>query len=145
MIMIITEIVGPSYRAFAGNIVFVFVTTTMALCGLKAYYIPHWKMLYVLCSAPYLFVLLFYRFVPESLRMLGAHGRDEELVTTLRRIAKFNRRDIPQDFLILTTKTNTENDIGAALDLFRPSKFAKTTFCQSLGYVVGGMTFYGLY
>ena len=145
MIMIMTEMVGGSYRAFAGNIIFVFVTSTMAFCGLKAYYIPHWKILYVVCSAPYFFVLLFYKFVPESLRMLGANGRDEELVATLRRIAKFNGRDIPQEFLIITTKANTDNDFGAAFDLFRPSKFAKTTFCQSLGYVVGGMTFYGLY
>lgn len=145
MIIIMTELVGAKYRAFSGNIIFVFVTTSMAICGLKAYFVRDWKMLYIICSAPYLIIPFFYKFVPESIRTLAINDKSDELMATLKRIARFNKRELPIDFLVVTEPSNIKSSIKVMLDLVRPSKFAKKTFCQSLGYVVGGMTFYGLY
>lgn len=143
-IMIMTEIVGPKYRAFAGNIIFVFVTSSMAILGLKAYFIREWKTLFLVCTAPYLFVFLFWSFIPESLRSLSIQGKTKELQSTINRIAKFNGRPLPPNVVVRMDAAPT-NHKSNPLDLFKERKMAKKTFCQTLGYIVGGMTFYGLY
>jgi len=146
MVMLITEIVGPKYRAFAGNIIFVFVTTTFAILGLKAYFIREWRLLHIVCSAPYVVVLLFYKFVPDSLRTLHQNGKNEELMRTLHRMAEWNGRPLPPNVTIASAnRSNALPQKTNPLDLVRSRKLAKLTFCQALGYIVGGMTFYGLY
>ena len=135
---------GPRYRAFAGNIIFVFVTSSMAIVGLKAYFIRNWKILHLVCTVPYLIMLLFYKFVPESLRFLAVKGRTKELMSTLQRMAKFNNTILPSDMIVVSDSIN-EDVKSNPLDLFRSRKLFKITMYQILGYIVGGVTFYGLY
>ena len=45
-----------------------------ALLGLKAYLLQNWVYLSVVCSAPFLPMLCFYFFVPESIRFLRVKG-----------------------------------------------------------------------
>ena len=58
-----TELVGPAFRALSGTIVWFAFTLTLCLIGLQAWLIPDWRILEIIISAPYIFVLLFWKYV----------------------------------------------------------------------------------
>lgn len=111
----------------------------------QAYFIRDWRHLYWSCTLPYFIVLLFWKFIPESLRTLAIKGKSRQLMQTLRRMAKFNNRHLPEKFTVVTESNRVTSQNSNPLDLFRTWSLAKKTLCQIMGYVVGGMTFYGLY
>lgn len=66
--IIISELVGNHYRPFAGLIIFVSNPIAWSLMAVKSYYVNNWRTLNILCNAPYIVVLAFYKFVPESIQ-----------------------------------------------------------------------------
>ncbi len=54
------ELVGPTYRPLAGTIMWILFAVSLVLTGLKAYFVREWKILVMICSAPYAFVFLFF-------------------------------------------------------------------------------------
>ena len=59
MFIYISEYVGHKYRPAAGIGMFMFFTVGLAAVGLKAFFIREWKMLFIVCTAPYIFVVAF--------------------------------------------------------------------------------------
>ena len=118
---------------------------TFAVCivGVKAYFIRQWKLLLIVCTAPYIFVLLFYPLVPESLRWLRLHKKTGELKKISLKMAKWNRKKLPENILI-STENLKENHKANPLDLFRTKKTAIRTLVQGYAWIVNGMVYYGL-
>ena len=56
-----TELVGPSYRALSGTIPWFSFDLAFCLTGLQAWLVPHWRALQIIVSAPYIFVLTFWK------------------------------------------------------------------------------------
>lgn len=141
--LILSEIVATSYRPIAGVLIWCFYPVALCLLGVKAYFIRNWKILSILCSAPYTFVLLFYFFTPESPRWMRLRGEMKELFRTLRRIAVFNKRKIPSNVNILPVPIEIKQKSNP-FHLFRSLKTALLTI--NLGYagLVNAMVYYGL-
>jgi len=136
-----TELVGPKFRALSGTIIWFAFTLTLCLIGLQAWLIPDWRVLEIIISAPYIFVLLFWKFVPESIRWLRVNERLEEAEKILHDAARVNGKPKPN---VKLSKAETETKCGTYADLFRTWPMCKATLIQSYAWFVNGMVYYGI-
>ena len=74
-----------------------------------------------------------FRLIPESTRWLRVNGKSKEAVDILKRIAKFNKKNIP-DFELAVVKQDTSKGTGNYLDLFRPKKIAFRSVIQGYAW-----------
>ena len=56
-----TELVGPEKRALATAALWFYYTGALMVLGLKAYFVRDWRMLMILSSAPWIFILIFWK------------------------------------------------------------------------------------
>ena len=61
MFVLATELVGPEKRALAGTMVWFYFTAALMILGLKAYFVRNWRTLMILSSAPWIFILAFWK------------------------------------------------------------------------------------
>ena len=59
MFIMASEFVGERYRPLCGIILWTAFTLALVLLGVQAYFICSWKTLFIVCTAPYIFVLAF--------------------------------------------------------------------------------------
>jgi hypothetical protein len=114
--------------------------------SLKAYFITDWRIIVVACTAPYLFVLLCYKQVPESVRWLELKGKTSHLNDVWRMISTRNHRiltDIPIKYH--TTTSQTPQTRGSSFsNLFHPFAFGVRTWIQALAWLTTSLVYYGL-
>ena len=98
-IVLLSEFVGPRHRAMVVN-----VPLATSLCGGMvimpwiARLLYHWTYVAMAFSVPMLLTLLYYVLgVPESCRWLQHVGRVDAAVEEMRKIAKENGRDVPDE------------------------------------------------
>ena len=145
MFVLISEIVGSKYRAFSGLSIYVFAAFSLSLLCLKAYFIRDWKLLFVVCNAPYLFILFFYKFIPESVRYLRVKGETTTLSNTFDKIARWNKRVIPAGATIVPVESSISCQKSNPVELFRTTSMAYKTIIQAFSYFVIQMSYYGVY
>ena len=56
-----SELVGPKRRPLAGIGLWAFFGFGLVILGVKAYFIRKWKTLAIVCTAPYVVVVLFFK------------------------------------------------------------------------------------
>uniref|UniRef100_A0A3Q2G0F1 Solute carrier family 22 member 13b n=1 Tax=Cyprinodon variegatus TaxID=28743 RepID=A0A3Q2G0F1_CYPVA len=96
----------------------------MILSGV-AFFIRNWRILQMVLFSPLFVVLgIFYWILPESARWLITQGRKEEAIKAIRRAAKVNKRNAPEE--LLEKVSHTKNSLT-----FTKSKL---TFATSLMY-----------
>lgn len=63
---------------------------------LVAYLLKDWRMLCIVSTAPYFFILvLMYKFIPESVKWLHATGQTSKAMEVLKEIAQCNQKELP--------------------------------------------------
>ena len=144
MFVVITEIVGSRHRTFSGMIIYTFCAVALAIVGVVAYFVRSWKLLYIVTSTPYIVILAFYRFIPESVQYLHAKGETEHLMTVFRRISSWNKKPIPDDVMIAVRSSDTKGK-RYPLQMFKVKKLAWITLVQSMTLFLNVVTYYGLY
>ena len=95
--ILLSEMVGPRYRPVTSSIYWQFYNISNSILTLTAFLAQDWKLLFILCSAPYVFVLALFPFLPESVRWLQTHEKRDEAMNIMRRVAKFNEKAIPDE------------------------------------------------
>jgi len=140
MFVLATELVGPEKRALSGTLVWIYFTGALLILALKAYFVRNWRILVILSSAPWIFVLFFWKFIPESVRWLLVNGRKDEAREILEKVAKVNKKEMPTDDLHVPKKTDSKG----VLELFKTWKMAKLSLIQIYAWLVNGMVYYGL-
>ena len=63
MFILASEFVGERYRPLCGIILWAAFALALVLLGVQAYFIRTWKTLFIVCTAPYIFVLAFVWYV----------------------------------------------------------------------------------
>ena len=97
MFILLTEVVGPRWRAMAGLAYQIpFSCGFMALAA-AAYLVRDWRHLQLIISSPAVLVLAFWWTVPESPRWLIMQNRLPEALRVLRAAAGRNKRRLPAD------------------------------------------------
>ena len=76
-------------------------------------------------------VLSFFSFTPESVRWLLKKGRVSEAREVLRKVARLNGKDMPDEALLLPNDEKVER-LGDLRDLFISMKMTHKTFASWL-------------
>uniref|UniRef100_A0A672HKZ1 Solute carrier family 22 member 13b n=1 Tax=Salarias fasciatus TaxID=181472 RepID=A0A672HKZ1_SALFA len=109
-----------------------------------AYIIPNWRIFQIVLFSPLVLVLLlFYWVLPESARWLITQGRKDEAVKLIRKAAKVNRRNVPEDLLDKLEVEGTTKR-GSMLDIFRRSYLRKRAVIMSCVWFGTSLMYYGL-
>lgn len=149
--VIAMEMVGPSYRLFAGVACMMFFSLGYVLTAAFAYAIPdNWRQLQIALTLPGLFFMCYYWFVPESARWLLSKNRKDEALVIIKAVAKENGATVPQDVLDslgeetkVVEKKKGQRD-PSVIDLFRYPNLRKKTLLIFFDWFVNSATYYGL-
>ncbi|KAL6535771.1 Organic cation/carnitine transporter 4 [Orobanche hederae] len=110
-----TEPVGPSKRGLAGMSTFYFFSGGIAALSGIAYFFTSWRALYVATSIPsIIFLIVILPFISESPRWYLIRGKTGSAMKIMRKIAKDNRKDIPENVVLAldeVTNINSDNKI----------------------------------
>ena len=145
--MMMGELVDDEHRSFASIVITATNTAALSLLGLKAIYIRRWRNLLLACSLPYVFLLVFYKFVPESIRWLYLHNKEDEMMKECKRIAKWNQIELHNEFTILPPPTLEENrkiDTGF-LDLFKTFTQGKIILALMFSWFMVNALYFGFF
>uniref|UniRef100_A0A0K8VF65 Solute carrier family 22 member 3 n=3 Tax=Bactrocera latifrons TaxID=174628 RepID=A0A0K8VF65_BACLA len=93
------ELVGPKRRVAAATIITIFYSLGEALLGVLAQQFQNWRDLLRVLYTPALLLIVFLFVLPESVRWLLSQGREEDATHLLKRAARINKREIPENDL----------------------------------------------
>lgn len=144
------EMVGPTYRLFAGVAVMMFFSLGFILTAGFAHLFPNWREFQIAITLPGLLFMCYYWFIPESSRWLLSKNRKDEAIKIIEAVAKENKVTIPKD--VLNSIDNDQQEIVKNLDVNEPSLFdlfrypnlRKKTLLIFLDWFVNSATYYGL-
>ncbi|XP_036941476.1 solute carrier family 22 member 2-like [Acanthopagrus latus] len=141
--VLLTEMVGAEYRRTVGIVYQMFFSIGNLILPLLAYYITDWRWLQVVITAPYLFFLPYYWFIPESPRWLISQKNTSKALEITEAMAKENKKKLSKNF---ETLTEDEGDSPSAslLDLVRTPNMRKHTFILMFNWFTSAVVYQGL-
>uniref|UniRef100_A0A7M4G2J3 Major facilitator superfamily (MFS) profile domain-containing protein n=1 Tax=Crocodylus porosus TaxID=8502 RepID=A0A7M4G2J3_CROPO len=126
--ILITEIVGPSYRKTVGILYQVAFTVGLLVLDAVAYIIPHWRWLQLAFTLPGFLFLFNYWCLPESPRWLISQRRNEKAMKIIHSIAQKNGKKLPSLPGSLLREEHCEELRPSPVDLVRTPQMRKHTF-----------------
>ena len=142
LLLMVSEFVSTRYRPLATSILWMFWIVGLCLLPLQAYFIRDWKILFLVCSAPYLLSLLSFWFIPESPRWLRTEERMDEAIKVLKEIARWNGKEIDEK-TTLSKPVKINEQRTTPLALFKKDMI-KSTLAQGVLWSTTGLVYIGL-
>lgn len=152
--VIAMEMVGATYRLFAGVAVQMFFSVGFMLTAGFAYFIHDWRWLQIAITLPGLLFMSYYWIVPESARWLLSKGRKDEAFVIIEKAARVNRVKIPSEIYAQLVDEAEEikrkNALAAAqpaasvFDLLRYPNLRRKTLLIFFDWFVNSGVYYGL-
>ena len=142
----LTEFVGGSFRHIYLAIPVGSANIAWIILGVKAFYIQNWRYLSIVCTAPYVFTLLFHFFIPESARWLHSRNRNKEALDVLRYIAKWNKQTLPADVTLSSNQSTVTvyRPKTNPFNLIKTRRLALRTGAMMLVWLSTALQTYGL-
>eukprot|EP00099_Drosophila_melanogaster_P010148 NP_001262908.1 organic cation transporter, isoform B [Drosophila melanogaster] len=152
--VIALEMVGSSYRLFAGVAMQMFFSVGFMLTAGFAYFIHDWRWLQIAITLPGLLFLCYYWIIPESARWLLMKGRKDEAFVIIEKAAKENKVEVPNEIyeqLVDEVAEKKKQDEMAAsqpaatvFDLLRYPNLRRKTLLIFFDWFVNSGVYYGL-
>uniref|UniRef100_A0A3B4B5T5 Solute carrier family 22 member 3 n=1 Tax=Periophthalmus magnuspinnatus TaxID=409849 RepID=A0A3B4B5T5_9GOBI len=142
--VLLTEMVGLEYRRLVGILYQMVISGGIVAMVLLAYYIPDWRWLQVVCSAPNLLFLSYYWFVPESPRWLLSQNKTSEALKITKKIAEENKQNLSVKNIEALTDEPGDSPSASLLDLFRTPNMRKHTFILMFNWFCSALVYQGL-
>ncbi|EDW43466.1 organic cation transporter protein [Drosophila sechellia] len=152
--VIALEMVGSSYRIFAGVAMQMFFSVGFMLTAGFAYFIHDWRWLQIALTLPGLLFLCYYWIIPESARWLLMKGRKDEAFVIIEKAAKENKVEVPNEIyeqLVDEVAEKKKQDEMAAsqpaatvFDLLRYPNLRRKTLLIFFDWFVNSGVYYGL-
>ncbi|XP_034664553.1 organic cation transporter protein [Drosophila subobscura] len=152
--VIALEMVGSSYRLFAGVAMQMFFSVGFMLTAAFAYFIHDWRWLQIALTLPGLLFVCYYWIIPESARWLLLKGRKDEAFVIIEKAAKENGVRIPSEIyeqLVEEVAEKKKQDELAAdqpaatvFDLLRHPNLRRKTLLIFFDWFVNSGVYYGL-
>ncbi|XP_034488023.1 organic cation transporter protein [Drosophila innubila] len=152
--VIAMEMVGASYRLFAGVAVQMFFSVGFMLTAGFAYFIHDWRWLQIALTLPGLLFMCYYWIIPESARWLLSKGRNEEAFVIIEKAAKANRVEIPSEIYEQLIEEAAEKKkkeqlassepSASVFDLLRFPNLRRKTLLIFFDWFVNSGVYYGL-
>lgn len=118
------ELLSQKYRVLGNTIMSIAYAIGEILLGVAALYIHEYRTVMRVFCVPGLLIFLYFWIVPESVRWMLATGRIDRAIETLKRMAKFNRRQLSEKSIEMirmqysssptVSATNTEKGVATA-------------------------------
>lgn len=144
--VIAIELVDPSKRSLCTIVLN--IAYSMGLVGLAVvvYFFRHWRYLSLAVSVPFALLYLFYHLIPESPRWLMAVRRHDRALAVLRKIAKTNKRTLPEEFdnLFTSIRKDSSTHSYGILDLFRTPRLRMQTIIITFIWFANTSVYVGL-
>ncbi|XP_046843149.1 solute carrier family 22 member 15-like isoform X2 [Xenia sp. Carnegie-2017] len=134
------EFVSPRYRPLSQTIMWFAFSIVLLVLALMAYFVRNWRTLMILCTAPWIFVLVFWKFTPESIRWYMTHGKVDKAEEELRDIARENKREYPECSLAVPASSDKRL---SCLSLFSTCSLTVSVLIQAFAWFINGMVYYG--
>lgn len=144
------EMVGPTYRLFAGVAVMMFFSFGYIVTAAFAYYFPDWRHFQIAITLPGLVFMCYYWFIPESARWLLSKNRKAEAIQIIEAVAKENKVTVPKQVLESIGDDqkeaikNPDVEEPSIFDLFRYPNLRRKTLLIFMDWFVNSATYYGL-
>ncbi|XP_017084198.1 organic cation transporter protein [Drosophila eugracilis] len=152
--VIALEMVGSSYRLFAGVAMQMFFSVGFMLTAGFAYFIHDWRWLQIALTLPGLLFICYYWIIPESARWLLMKGRQEEAFVIIKKAAKENRVEIPSEIYEQLVEEVAEKKkldeqtasqpAATVFDLLRYPNLRRKTLLIFFDWFVNSGVYYGL-
>uniref|UniRef100_A0AAQ5ZZK3 Solute carrier family 22 member 3 n=1 Tax=Amphiprion ocellaris TaxID=80972 RepID=A0AAQ5ZZK3_AMPOC len=146
--VLLTEIVGVEYRRTVGILFQMFFSVGVLILPLLAYFITDWRWLQVVITAPYIFFLVYYWFVPESPRWLLSQNRSAQAQEITEAMAKENKKKLSSDFecslSVLSLDLLCDSTSASLLDLIRTPNMRKHTLILMFNWFTSAVVYQGL-
>ncbi|XP_017026871.1 organic cation transporter protein [Drosophila kikkawai] len=152
--VIALEMVGSSYRLFAGVAMQMFFSVGFMLTAGFAYFIHDWRWLQIALTLPGLLFICYYWIIPESARWLLLKGRKDEAFVIIKKAAKENRVEIPSEIyeqLVDEVAEKKKQDeltasqpAATVFDLLRYPNLRRKTLLIFFDWFVNSGVYYGL-
>ncbi|KAI8045773.1 organic cation transporter protein [Drosophila gunungcola] len=152
--VIALEMVGSSYRLFAGVAMQMFFSVGFMLTAGFAYFIHDWRWLQIALTLPGLLFICYYWIIPESARWLLLKGRKDEAFVIIEKAAKENRVEIPSEIyeqLVDEVAEKKKQDeltasqpAATVFDLLRFPNLRRKTLLIFFDWFVNSGVYYGL-
>ena len=142
--ILIAEMLGSKHRAIASSIFWQFYNVASLLLDLTAYNVREWKMLFILTSVPYVFVIGFFPFLAESMQWLHVKGKNKEAMMIAKKIAKYNKKSIPKRMNLSQVEKSTSFKNPTPIDLFRTKQNACKIATLGYAWMALNMIYYAL-
>uniref|UniRef100_A0A8D2CTV4 Major facilitator superfamily (MFS) profile domain-containing protein n=1 Tax=Sciurus vulgaris TaxID=55149 RepID=A0A8D2CTV4_SCIVU len=148
---LVVEWMPTQGRTVAGILLgYSFTLGQLILAGV-AYLIRPWRWLQFVVSAPFLIFFLYSWWLPESSRWLLLHGKSQQALRNLRKVAVMNRRKAEGERLtpeVVSSYIQSEfasvHTSNSLLDLFRTPAIRKVTCCLMVVWFSNSLAYYGL-
>lgn len=152
--VIALEMVGSSYRLFAGVVMQMFFSVGFMLTAGFAYFIHDWRWLQIALTLPGLLFICYYWIIPESARWLLLKGRKDEAFVIIENAAKENRVEIPnaiyEQLVDEAAEKKKQDELTASqpaatvFDLLRYPNLRRKTLLIFFDWFVNSGVYYGL-
>ncbi|XP_030828761.1 organic cation transporter protein isoform X1 [Strongylocentrotus purpuratus] len=146
-----TEFVGPSRRAFVAIFISVSFSLGYLLLTFYAYLIRNWRYLLLTLNMTFALFFFFYPFIPESVRWQISKGRYKRAEISIRKVAKINKVKLTDDFFQQTNFYNSKDRQGDKkhdtnlTDLFRTPVLRKRMMIMIVIWMTNNLIFYGFH
>ena len=142
--IILSELVGNKHRPIALFLFTIYNPVGWCILAFKAYIIKDWKILSMVCTAPYIFTIVFCKFIPESIRWMHLHGKIDKVLKLMHRIAKWNKTHIA-----INVEISASDEVlvirANPIDLFRTRIVALKSFRQAFVWYATVTCYYGIH
>ncbi|XP_067132180.1 uncharacterized protein [Centruroides vittatus] len=147
--IMVLELISPGKRAQSGMVLCIIFSLAMVLLAGLAYSVKDWFYLSVICSFPFVSLLSYWWFLPESPRWLLSCNRINEAEVIVQKISKANEKNIAPDFLksIMEKKgvlVEDKTPDPSIFDLLRYPNIRKKFLIVSFGWIVNSIVYTGL-
>ncbi|XP_071533086.1 LOW QUALITY PROTEIN: organic cation transporter 1-like [Panulirus ornatus] len=143
--IIVVELSSERLRGMTAALSFVLGTLGMCCVSLCAWLLAHWRTFGILCHAPSILFLLYWRFLPESPRWLLSMDCVEECQAIMVQVAATNGRRTPPHLrqLLLEAKA-AERKSASVKDLLRHRMLRKHLAITTLNMVIFCVVYSGI-
>lgn len=145
MLMVMaTELVGPKYRPV--TVITLTIVNAFGTCSLSlaANFIRDWRLLFMCCTLPFLPVVLFWKFVPESCRWLVSKQKTQEYKSVVKKMARMNKKQFKwSESFNLIKAPNTRK--SSYLELVQDRNILLKTLSQGYAWFAVVLVYFGLF
>ena len=140
-----SECTTGKYRTISVAFITICLPISTFIVGITAYFIKEWRNLLIALSVPYVTFLPMVFLLPESITWLYVHRRKEDLMKILNLVSYWNKKSMPQDFILIYPVEESSEHKTNFLDIFRPGKVLLITSVLGFACLVIMTTNVGLY